>query len=255
MRIEIWSDVLCPFCYIGKRHLELALAGSTHGVDTEIAWKSFQLDPAAPRVPQMTNAERLARKYGRDLAWANQMQREVAARAARVGIHFDLDRAVPTNSFDAHRLIHLAAASGLQDSAEERLFAAHFTEGGTSAITTSCTPSATRSASTITRSANCSPATGSLKTCARRRPKRERSAFAACPFLFDRQHAIAGLSRSRSFSRRCASRRHPSNPADKKLLGARGSGLELNSSLAHSKIARCPIASPARWRFSSKPIS
>ena len=129
MRIEIWSDVLCPFCYIGKRHLELALASSTHGVDTEIAWKSFQLDPAAPRVPQMTNAERLARKYGRDLAWANQMQREVAARAARVGIHFDLVRAVPTNSFDAHRLIHLAAASDLQDSAEERLFAAHFTEG------------------------------------------------------------------------------------------------------------------------------
>jgi len=129
MRIEIWSDVLCPFCYIGKRHLELALAGSTHAADAQIAWKSFQLDPAAPRFPQMTNAERLAKKYGRDLAWASEMHRDVTARAARVGIHFDLARAVPTNSFDAHRLIHLAAASGLQDSAEERLFAAHFTEG------------------------------------------------------------------------------------------------------------------------------
>lgn len=129
MLIEVWSDVLCPFCYIGKRHLDAALAECDAAARVRVVWKSFQLDPGADRLPRRSNAERLARKYGRSVEWARRLQTGIAGRAAAVGLHVDLDRVVPTNSFDALRLLHLAAAADRQDAASERLFAAHFTEG------------------------------------------------------------------------------------------------------------------------------
>jgi predicted DsbA family dithiol-disulfide isomerase len=129
VQIEIWSDLLCPFCYIGKRQLEAALRQFEHSEHVKITWKSFQLDPAAERNPNFNTYERLARKYGNTVEWAKQMTSQIAERAASLGLKFDYDRTIPTNSMDAHRLIHLAAKHGLQDQAEERLFAAYFSEG------------------------------------------------------------------------------------------------------------------------------
>ena len=129
IRLEIWSDVVCPFCYIGKRHLEAALSQFERRDDVQVVWKSFELDPNAERNPNISVYENLSKKYGQSIGWAKERSDQVARWAASVGLRFDFDRARPANSFDAHRLIHLAAKHGLQDQAEERLFAAYFTEG------------------------------------------------------------------------------------------------------------------------------
>ena len=129
MEIEIWSDVVCPFCYMGKRKFEIALEQFQQRDEVEVMWHSFQLDPGAKRIPGKDIHDYLAAKYGRDHEWAKERNDEVAARAKEVGLEYNFDKAIPTNTFDAHRLIHLAAAHGLQGKAEERLFAAYFTEG------------------------------------------------------------------------------------------------------------------------------
>ncbi len=129
IRLEIWSDIVCPFCYIGKRHLEAALSQFERRDEIQVVWKSFELNPMAERNPNIDVYENLSRKYGQSLAWAKQRSEEVARSAAAVGLRFDFDRARPGNSFDAHRLVHLADKRNLQDRAEERLFAAYFTEG------------------------------------------------------------------------------------------------------------------------------
>lgn len=129
MKVEIWSDVVCPFCYIGKREFERALERFPAKAQVEVEWKSFELDPRAPqRSPDDTYAM-LAKKYGRTLDEARAMTASVVERARAVGLHYDMDRVVLANSFDAHRLIQLAKTKGLGDVAEERLFRAHFTEG------------------------------------------------------------------------------------------------------------------------------
>jgi predicted DsbA family dithiol-disulfide isomerase len=129
IRVEIWSDVVCPFCYIGKRQLEAALKQFEGRDRVRVAWKSFELDRNADRGRNISVYEMLAGKYGMSLEEARQSTEQVARRAAEVGLRIDFDRVVPANSFDAHRLAHLAAKHGLQDKAHERLFAAHFTEG------------------------------------------------------------------------------------------------------------------------------
>jgi predicted DsbA family dithiol-disulfide isomerase len=128
-RIEIWSDVVCPWCYIGKRRFETALAGFPHRDETVVEWRSFELDPEAERDPDGTAAERLAGKYGMSVEEAAARQAQLAKLAAEDGLEYHFDRVRGGNSFDAHRLVHLAAASGLQDAAQERLMRAHFTEG------------------------------------------------------------------------------------------------------------------------------
>lgn len=129
MHVEIWSDVFCPFCYIGKRNFETALAAFPHRNDVKVEWKSFQLQPDAPVDADYTSNEMLSKKYGVSIEEARQMQAGVAQRAAEVGLHYDLDNTKVTNSFDAHRLTHLAKEHGLQDAAEERFFKAYFIEG------------------------------------------------------------------------------------------------------------------------------
>lgn len=129
MHVEIWSDVFCPFCYIGKRNFETALAAFPHRNEVEVTWKSFQLQPDAPLEADYTSNEMLSRKYGVSIEEARQMQAGVSQRAAEVGLHYDLENTKVTNSFDAHRLTHLAKKHGLQDAAEERFFKAYFTEG------------------------------------------------------------------------------------------------------------------------------
>ncbi|SES80620.1 DsbA family oxidoreductase [Hymenobacter actinosclerus] len=129
MKIEIWSDILCPFCYIGKRRLETALAGFAHADDVQVEWRSFELDPNADPTPGENQYVRLARKYGNTEEWARQMSANMAQTAALEGLAFDFDKLVPTNSLDAHRLVHLAARHGRQDAAKERLFKAYLEEG------------------------------------------------------------------------------------------------------------------------------
>lgn len=129
MRIDIWSDIVCPFCLIGKRHLELALERFEHADDVEIVWHSFELDPNLEAVSDLSLVEKIAGKYGMSLAESQRSQENVAARAAEVGLQFNWQKARFGNTFDAHRLVHLAAAHGLATNAQERLMRAYFTEG------------------------------------------------------------------------------------------------------------------------------
>jgi predicted DsbA family dithiol-disulfide isomerase len=129
MKVEIWSDVMCPFCYIGKRRFEQALSGFPHKDQIKIAWKSFQLNPAMKTDPEKNINEYLAEIKGVSPEHARQMNDRVTGMAAEMGLHYDFDKAIVANSFDAHRLIQLAKANGKDDAMEERLFRAYFTEG------------------------------------------------------------------------------------------------------------------------------
>ena len=129
VKVEIWSDVVCPWCYIGKRNLEAALEGFPHRDALDVVWRSFELDPSAPRLRQGGYADRLARKYGVGAAEAQTMVDRMTATAAQAGLVFRFDIARPGNTFDAHRLIHLGGELGIQDAVKERLLAATFTEG------------------------------------------------------------------------------------------------------------------------------
>jgi predicted DsbA family dithiol-disulfide isomerase len=127
--VEIWSDVMCPFCYIGKRKFEAALQKFEQRDDVQVAWRSFQLDPAAQFTPGRTLYQYLAERKGITMEASRLMHERLTAAAAEVGLRYNFDAAIIANSFDAHRLTHLARERGAQDSIEERLFAAYFTEG------------------------------------------------------------------------------------------------------------------------------
>ncbi|XVX20068.1 DsbA family oxidoreductase [Actinomycetota bacterium] len=129
VKIDIWSDIVCPFCYIGKRHLELALERFEHRDEVEVVWHSFELDPTIEPVADATLVEKIATKYGMSLGQSEASQRGIAERAAEVGLTFNWQDARFGNTFDAHRLVHLAAGHGLADAAHERLMRAYFTEG------------------------------------------------------------------------------------------------------------------------------
>lgn len=130
LRIDVWSDLACPWCYVGKRRLEAALqqAGVT---DADVVWRSFELDAQAPQVHDtaMAYAQRLANKYRCSVGQAEQMITRMTDTAAIDGITMRFDRAQPGNTFDAHRLLHLAHHHGLQNTLKERLFAAYLTDG------------------------------------------------------------------------------------------------------------------------------
>lgn len=127
MRVDIWSDVVCPFCYIGKKRLEHVAAEA--GIELEIHWHSYELDQNAPSKHDTSNTERLAKKYGRSFAEMEEMERNVAAMAASEGIDFQWQKANSGNSFNAHRIIHLAQSKGLGNEAKEAFFHAYMTEG------------------------------------------------------------------------------------------------------------------------------
>ena len=129
MRVEIWSDVVCPWCYIGKRRFEAALAQFEHAGDVEVAWRSFELDPNAPPVQTEPHAERLARKYGVSLQQVEAMDARLVGEAKKEGLDFRLAESQGGNTFDAHRLIHFAGESGRAGDMKERLMKAYFTEG------------------------------------------------------------------------------------------------------------------------------
>lgn len=129
MNVEIWSDVVCPFCYIGKREFERALSQFDNSDEILVIWKSFELDPKAPVKYDLDLYDLLAAKYGRTRAETITSARSVVERADSVGLAFEMDKAVPTNSFDAHRLLQYAKTVGKGDAMKELLLKAHFMEG------------------------------------------------------------------------------------------------------------------------------
>ncbi|MCQ6561041.1 DsbA family oxidoreductase [Paenibacillus mendelii] len=128
MKIEIWSDYLCPFCYIGKRKFENALVQFPHKDNVEVVFRSFELGPDAPKDPGLSMDQILASKYGMSLEQAKAANDNVASQAQTVGLTYHFDTMIPTNSFDAHRLTHYAAAQGKGAEMQERLFQAYFTD-------------------------------------------------------------------------------------------------------------------------------
>jgi predicted DsbA family dithiol-disulfide isomerase len=129
MTIDIWSDVACPYCYIGKRHLEAALARFPQAETVQINWRSFELDPQAPTKSPGDLYDVLSRKYRMSRTQAQEMTQSVENMGREAGLDFEFGKAVPVNTLAAHRLIHLAAEQNLQDVAKEHLLKAYFTEG------------------------------------------------------------------------------------------------------------------------------
>lgn len=131
LKVEVWSDIACPWCYVGKRRLEAALAEFPHRDAVSVIWRAFELDPSAPaEQPEGTAyAERLAKKYGRSVAHAQGMIDSMTKVAAVDGLELRFDRVRAGNTFDAHRLLHLADLRGLQGAMKERLLRAYMTEG------------------------------------------------------------------------------------------------------------------------------
>jgi len=131
LRIDIWSDIACPWCYVGKRRIEQALAGFPHAGEVAIVWRAFELDPSAPRVRDRTESsvERLARKYGTSQHQAQAMIDRMVETAAKDGLAMRFDLIQSGNTFDGHRLLHLAHERGKQDALKERLMRAYFCEG------------------------------------------------------------------------------------------------------------------------------
>lgn len=126
--VEIASDVICPWCYIGKRRFEMALANFAHKESVNVIWRSFELDPKSPPQYPDTLEQMLARKYGVSPQEAAAMNARVTALAKEIGLDYRLSDARPGNTFDAHRLLHFAAARQLGDAATERIMHAYFSE-------------------------------------------------------------------------------------------------------------------------------
>jgi len=129
MKIEIWSDVMCPFCYIGKRNFETALEQFTDKKHIEVTWKSFQLDPSLPEVANETQEDYLVKHKGMSREQVKGLLAHVTQTARQAGLDYNLDKSVMANSQKAHQLIQFAKTKNLGDQAEERLFRAFFTEG------------------------------------------------------------------------------------------------------------------------------
>jgi predicted DsbA family dithiol-disulfide isomerase len=129
MDVEIWSDIACPWCYVGKRRFEAALAEYEHRDDVRVRWRSFELDPTAPAARERTGAEHLAEKYGMSVEQARERQQQLRDMAAADGLDMRFDLTRGANTFDGHRLLQLAAEHGVQDAMKERLMRAHHTEG------------------------------------------------------------------------------------------------------------------------------
>ncbi len=129
MKVEIWSDVICPFCYIGKRTFEMAMAQMPQRENIEVIWKSFQLQPDLITDPSKNTIEHLAQSKGWTMAYTKNAVSQVLSMAQEVGLQYNFDKAVVANSFDAHRLSHYAAQHNKGNEMEEQLFKAYFIDG------------------------------------------------------------------------------------------------------------------------------
>jgi protein disulfide-isomerase len=128
-KIEIWSDIQCPFCYIGKRKIEKALESFKGKDKVEVEWRSYQLDPDSTSQPNVDLYDYLAKRKGQTRDWAIEMHKNVTQMAKENGLDYHFEKAILANSYNAHRLIHLAKKYKLCNEAEEKIFKAYFTEG------------------------------------------------------------------------------------------------------------------------------
>jgi predicted DsbA family dithiol-disulfide isomerase len=131
LKLEVWSDIACPWCYVGKRRLESALKQFPHAAEVQVTWRAFELDPGAARERDrsVSQAEFIARKYGISVAQAQKSSDNLVAVAKTEGLAFDFHHIRSGNTFDAHRLVHLGAERGLQDAVKERMMKAYFEQG------------------------------------------------------------------------------------------------------------------------------
>lgn len=129
LALDVWSDVVCPWCFIGLANLDAALERFEHAGSVEVRLHSFQLDPSAPARDEQPLVERLAQKYGTSVEQIRESQARIVALGAERGIDFRFDQAVGGNTFDAHRLLHLAARHHRQLELKHRLGRAYFTDG------------------------------------------------------------------------------------------------------------------------------
>lgn len=129
LTIQIWSDILCPFCYIGKRKIEEAISQFKHKKSIVIEWKSFQLDPNFITSSNKNMTDHLAKKYKKDANWAKSMLENMTENAKKSGLEFNFDKAIMANSLNAHRLMHLTKKENLSSQLKEAFFKAHFTDG------------------------------------------------------------------------------------------------------------------------------
>jgi predicted DsbA family dithiol-disulfide isomerase len=129
MEVEIWSDIMCPFCYIGKRRFENALENFEYNNEVEITWRSFQLNPDIETDPDANINEYLAKAKGWSFEQAQQMNQRVTNMAADEGLEYNMDQAIVANSFDAHRVVQFSKDRGKANEMEEALFKAYFTDG------------------------------------------------------------------------------------------------------------------------------
>jgi predicted DsbA family dithiol-disulfide isomerase len=128
--IDIWSDIACPWCYVGKRRLEKALGDFAHKDSVVIHWRAFELNPSAPRaIEEGRHVERLAKKYGMSVAQAEKRTAQLCEVAKADGLDFDFEHIRPGNTFDAHRVVHLGGERGVQDAVKERLLRGYLVEG------------------------------------------------------------------------------------------------------------------------------
>ncbi|MBM7566903.1 DsbA family oxidoreductase [Paenibacillus sacheonensis] len=128
MKVEVWSDIACPFCYIGKRRFEAGLAKFAHKEEIEVVYRSFQLDPNAEKDPEQDAYGLVAKKYGISREQSEAMHENLVQQAAELGLTYNFEHAHPANSLDAHRLIHYAGRFGKRTEAAELLFKAYFTD-------------------------------------------------------------------------------------------------------------------------------
>src|SRR5258705_2702474 len=131
LRIDVWSDIACPWCYVGKRRLERALKEFPHADDVKVVWHAFELDPTAPkeRDASVSHAERIAKKYGISVEQARRSSERLSETARGEGLAFDFEHIRSGSTFDAHRLVHLASQRDKQDAMKERLLRAYLEEG------------------------------------------------------------------------------------------------------------------------------
>lgn len=129
IEVEIWSDFVCPFCYIGKRNFEKAMEQLGNKDQVNMTFRNFELDPNAVKGEKGSIYEKLSKKYGKTLEWAQQANQQVVQTAQAVGLNYHMDQVIPNNSFDAHRLAHLAKKSGDPGQIQELVMTAYFTEG------------------------------------------------------------------------------------------------------------------------------
>jgi predicted DsbA family dithiol-disulfide isomerase len=129
MKVDIWSDVRCPFCYIGKRKFDMGLAQFAGKDEVEVVWHSFELDPDFKTNTALNVYDYLAAIKGQSREWSVQMHNNITKTAKEVGLDYNFDKAVPANSFNAHRLIQFAKKRGQGDAAKEAMLEAYFTDG------------------------------------------------------------------------------------------------------------------------------